>query len=450
MAEILALGISHYPPLTGPDERMSWILKRMLQNPHLPEALKSPAGWPEPMRAEWGNDEGTSAATRHRADLVGWLEKTRAALDAFKPDFILMWGDDQYENFKEDIVPPYCISAYERFRFTAPAGNVWGETDKTFDLPGHRVAAKMLASRLIEEGFDTAYAYKPLHHALGHAFTNAVMYLDYARKGFDYPIVPFAINCYGRRVLAQRGGLPVFDRVIGDADLDPPAPTPKRLFDLGAATARILAESPYRVALLASSGWSHAFLTAKNHFLYPDTPADRRMYDALCAGDWQTLAQLLEHGGGRQRPAGDPELDVPGGRAERAQAQAGADRLCRYLDLQFVESVPDRAAELRFRAQRQHQKSCRRKAGWHVACSALISPVGVGAPYGYRRVHSDREQRLADFHELAAIYADLRAQQADRAEGRALRARFCPIDDQAARLRRQERVLGPQSRNPSP
>ena len=288
MAEILALGISHYPPLTGPDERMSWILKRMLQNPHLPEALRTPAGWPEPMRAEWGNDEGTSAATRHRAELVGWLEKTRAALDAFKPDFILMWGDDQYENFKEDVVPPYCISAYERFRFTAPAGNVWGETDKTFDLPGHRVAAKMLASRLIEEGFDTAYAYKPLHHALGHAFTNAVMYLDYARKGFDYPIVPFAINCYGRRVLAQRGGLPVFDRVISDADLDPPAPTPRRLFDLGAATARILAESPYRVALLASSGWSHAFLTAKNHFLYPDTPADRRMYDALCAGDWQT------------------------------------------------------------------------------------------------------------------------------------------------------------------
>ncbi|MEA2852670.1 MAG: hypothetical protein QOE02_2689, partial [Rhodospirillaceae bacterium] len=88
MAEILALGISHYPPLTGPDERMSWILKRMLQNPQLPEALKSPAGWPEPMRAEWGNDEGTSAATRHRADLVGWLEKTRAALDAFKPDFV--------------------------------------------------------------------------------------------------------------------------------------------------------------------------------------------------------------------------------------------------------------------------------------------------------------------------------------------------------------------------
>src|SRR5258708_12489376 len=98
MAEILALGISHYPPLTGPDERMSWILKRMLQNPHLPEALKSPAGWPEPMRAEWGNDEGTSAATRHRADLLGRLENTRAAPAPFNPHFLLTAGHPPTDN----------------------------------------------------------------------------------------------------------------------------------------------------------------------------------------------------------------------------------------------------------------------------------------------------------------------------------------------------------------
>jgi hypothetical protein len=288
MAKILVLGISHYPPLHGPDARMAWILKRMLQNPKLPEALRTPLGWPDAMRAEWGNDEGASAAARHRAELVGWLVKTRAALDAFKPDFVLMWGDDQYENFKEDVVPPYCIAAYDRFKFATPPGNVWGETDRAWNLAGHPTAAKMLASSLIEEGFDTAYAYKPLHHPLGHAFTNAVMYLDYERKGFDHPIVPFAINCYGRRVLAQRGGLPVFDREVGDDELDPPARTPRRLFDLGAATARVLAQSPYRVALLASSGWSHAFLTAKNHFLWPDTPADRHMYDALRTCDWPT------------------------------------------------------------------------------------------------------------------------------------------------------------------
>lgn len=52
MAEILVLGISHYPPLHGADSRMAWILKRMLQNPKLPEELRRPQGWPAPMRAE--------------------------------------------------------------------------------------------------------------------------------------------------------------------------------------------------------------------------------------------------------------------------------------------------------------------------------------------------------------------------------------------------------------
>jgi hypothetical protein len=289
MAEILALGVSHYPPLAGPDERMAYILRRMLQNPNLPASLREPAGWPEAMRAEWGADEGVGAARRHRSDLVAALMKTRAALDAFAPDFVVIWGDDQYENFREDVVPPYCVSAYESFKITVPPGNVWGEpAGELFETPGHVRGAKHLTSGLIEAGFDAAYAYKPLHHSLGHAFANAVLYLDYNRVGFPYPIVPVAINCYGRRVISQRGGFPDFERTLGESDFDPPAPTPQRLFDLGAATARILAESPWRVALLASSGWSHAFLTEKNHFLYPDTPADRRMYEALRGGEYET------------------------------------------------------------------------------------------------------------------------------------------------------------------
>ena len=59
-----------------------------------------------------------------------------------------------------------------------------------------------------------------------------------------------------------------------------PRATVKERYRIG-ATVRALSDSPYRVALLASSGWSHAFLTAKNHFLWPDTPSDRRMYEAF-------------------------------------------------------------------------------------------------------------------------------------------------------------------------
>ncbi len=61
---------------------------------------------------------------------------------------------------------------------------------------------------------------------------------------------------------------------------------PWRCFDFGAATARVLAASPWRVALVASSSWSHAFLTAKHHYLYPDIEADRALLAAFQAGDW--------------------------------------------------------------------------------------------------------------------------------------------------------------------
>lgn len=311
MAEILALGISHYPPLTGHDARMAFILKMMLKNPALPETLRTPAGWPAAMRQEWGDDEGATSAAAHRAQLVGWLNKARQALDAFRPDVVLMWGDDQYENFREDIIPPYCISAHNAFEFAPPLNNVWNEAeDVRFKLRGAPAIAKSLAKSLLEEGFDAAYSYRPLHHPLGHAFANGIMYLDYDRTydraiGFPYPVIPFAINCYGRHVIAQRGGLPNFTKVLREEDLDPPAPTPQRLFDLGAATARAFSKSPYRVALIASSGWSHAFLTAKNHYLYPDTASDRVLYEALVAGDWQAWRNFS---GAQVEAAGQQEI----------------------------------------------------------------------------------------------------------------------------------------------
>jgi hypothetical protein len=74
---------------------------------------------------------------------------------------------------------------------------------------------------------------------------------------------------------------------------DPPAPAPARCFDLGAATARALSAGPWRVALVGSSSWSHAFLTAKHHWLYPDVDADRARFEELKAGTfacWRDLS----------------------------------------------------------------------------------------------------------------------------------------------------------------
>jgi len=44
---------------------------------------------------------------------------------------------------------------------------------------------------------------------------------------------------------------------------------------------------------MASSSWSHAFLTEKNHFLYPDLEADRALLSQLRAGDYDAWRDLL-------------------------------------------------------------------------------------------------------------------------------------------------------------
>lgn len=306
MSEILGLGITHYPALTPRTSRPS-SLRKLLQDPGLPERYRTPEGWPEAMRREWADDEGAAFAERHRQAIRTEMTKARAALDAFRPDFIVVWGDDQHENFRDDVIPSFCVLAYDAVevkpwaREGAPP-NAWDEApDKTFHIRGHRDGAKYLASRLIEQDFDVAYAYRPLHQPLGHAFVNSVLYLDWERRGFPHPMVPFPVNCYGRRVIATRGYMESLANPVAEADLDPPSPSPARCFDLGVACARALAASPWRVALIASSSWSHAFLTRKHSYLYPDTPADRKLFDALRGGDyakWRatTLAQVEDSG----------------------------------------------------------------------------------------------------------------------------------------------------------
>jgi hypothetical protein len=306
MGEILGIGTTHYPGLVGVDENLAGLVRTIMQDPGLPERYRDPANWPPEMRAEYGDDGGVAAARQHRAAIVSHFRRAREELDRFQPDVVVIFGDDQYENFREDIIPPFCVEAYDEIVVRPYAHrqgpNAWGEPqEKEFRYAGHREAGKYLARRLIEQDIDAAYAYQPAHDALSHAFTNTLLFLDYDRKGFPYAVLPFQVNCYGSKVISQRGGRRPLSDPAREGDLDPPSPSPARCMQVGAAVARALRESPWKAALIASSSWSHAFLVDKNYQMYPDTPADRRLFEALSSGNYDVwrqtpLASFVESG----------------------------------------------------------------------------------------------------------------------------------------------------------
>lgn len=301
MAEILCAGTTHHPGLLGPDAKIGELLKVTLRSPRVPDRLRDPGNWPAAMKEEWGADEGLSAAKAHRTQIWRGFKAIQNEIRAFNPDFVLIWGDDQYEQFTEDCVPPFSVfildesvsRPYLHESVINPReNNYWNDPlDKEFRYRGH-VGASHLARSLLERGFDMAYSYKVrAGQPLPHSFLNTMMYLDFDRSGFSFPIVPVHVNCYGSTVIRSKGSLGhLFDGAQQGAD--PIAPTPKRCFDLGRATAEILRETPWRVAIVASSSWSHAFLTEKNGWLYPDMEADARYFEALKAGDYKAFGEM--------------------------------------------------------------------------------------------------------------------------------------------------------------
>jgi len=116
-------------------------------------------------------------------------------------------------------------------------------------------------------------------------------------------MVPLAINCYGSDMRIPQLNPIKGRRLAWSPMYPPPAPPPWRCYDLGKAVREILEASPYRVAIIASSAWSHASLVPKHYFLWPDSETDRRHYEELAAGehrkwrdlDWEEMRDAGEH-----------------------------------------------------------------------------------------------------------------------------------------------------------
>ena len=246
MGQILGLGITHYPNLCA-QPNMSWRMQKCLEDP-----ARSRSGCARrrtgtrPCASNGGTTRGRRTPTQHRRDLIDQFRRIRARARRLQARLRADLGRrpvrELPRGLRAAVLGPRLrlrrLPAVERLQPRAQRmGRARGQ-----DLHGARPPRRRASTwrpPCSKEGIDVAYAYKPLHHPLGHAFANSVLYLDYDRKGFHYPVVPFAVNAYGRWLIAA-GGAPrlpseAAERSRRQSDLDPPAPQPWRCFEVGAA-----------------------------------------------------------------------------------------------------------------------------------------------------------------------------------------------------------------------
>jgi aromatic ring-opening dioxygenase catalytic subunit (LigB family) len=132
-----------------------------------------------------------------------------------------------------------------------------------------------MRNQLIRDGFDLASssALQGWEWGLAHAHINPLVFLDPDGK---FPLLPFFVNCYGE-----------------EAGPDyPPRPTPRRCYELGQGIRRFLDTRSERVAVVASSSWSHSFLAHKFQCREIDLAFDRRNLEWVRAGQGSKLAEL--------------------------------------------------------------------------------------------------------------------------------------------------------------
>jgi len=193
-------------------------------------------------------------------------------LEAFKPDVLLVVGDDQAEVFTEANMPTYCLFTCAEVHGSINIGLIGEpEEENHITLRCDSELARHLLDALNNMGFDVSESkeLKPLgkpKRGIGHAFTRPVAKVT---PQLNVPIIPLHVNCYFA-----------------------PMPSARQCYELGRAIARALKDRPERVAILASGGLSHDPRGPRAGWI--DTALDRWVLEQLRSGNAEALCHLFE------------------------------------------------------------------------------------------------------------------------------------------------------------
>ena len=172
-------------------------------------------------------DETYEANAERFKVITGGLARLKAEFEAYRPDVLLLIGDDQDEHYTE-ITPQFVIFTGEQFI------SVDRDSDKPLrkEYHGHPALAQHLYAASLDAGFDPvasrAFASGEL---ISHAHAQIISYLDP-----QVAVVPIFVNA-----------------------IHVPAPSPARCYAFGEALRKALESFPgnLRVAVYASGGLSH-------------------------------------------------------------------------------------------------------------------------------------------------------------------------------------------------
>jgi hypothetical protein len=249
---------------------------------HSPYLFDSPDTWlPSRERRQLRDDvpwDSAEVNAEKHARCMAAYATLRAKLADARPDVLLIFGDDQYEQFRFTNFPAFALCLGEEFDATAPpvfsSGLMrkgWPEesTENRVQVHGHPELGKYLTVGLMQRGFDVAFCVDlpDKEHGLGHAFTHPSYYID---PEYRIPVLPFFVNCYY-----------------------PPQPTGHRCYELGRAVRQLIADAPgdLRIAVLGSGGLWHTPIWPE---AYLDEAFDHAILDAVRAGDARQMGRVLD------------------------------------------------------------------------------------------------------------------------------------------------------------
>jgi aromatic ring-opening dioxygenase catalytic subunit (LigB family) len=200
-------------------------------------------------------------------ELIGVVGEMGRELAVLRPDALVVVADDHLNVFSFDAVPALCVRIGRSVTRMAQEGAI--EFDRALDGLAERYPLhEELANRILEQGLEAGFDFAASWSApLDHAFLSPLTALHGERP--MTPLVPFWVNCFVQ-----------------------PLPSARRCFAAGQHIARVVADGPWDVGIIATGGLSHFPELSLARVGQSDVEFDRRVVGWMERGEYDALSAL--------------------------------------------------------------------------------------------------------------------------------------------------------------